>query len=176
MARVCLRTETLAVLAVRFGLHRLLHNRPSSLVDRIADLVADIESEPSLDHLLIAIDVWYAPQRARVAKLLADLFEAVVGAVFVDSGFDVAKTLHLIRTQWLHYVIERAMAVGPKIPLDVVLTFHKSKKHRGTVRVDAEFVHVEAMGFVSPSVPLESHIPVPEQCRQAAHLAMCNVP
>lgn len=166
LARVCVRTESLAVLAVRLGLHRLLQSRPSSLVDRIADAVADIEAEECLDRLLLDVHVWYAPQRERVIKLLADLFEAVVGAIFVDLRFDVSQTLHLLQTHLLRGLIERAIVAGVRCPLDIALTLHK--RWRGAVLVCDDEIHVEACDALFLSVPIDAARDAAEQCRSAA--------
>ena len=63
-----------------------------------------------------------------VPKTLADVLEAIVGAVFLDSGLDLAKVWEVFEP-WFRGVIEAYSADIPANPVKVVM-----EKLRGVFR------------------------------------------
>ncbi|MFS7998880.1 putative ribonuclease III [Helianthus anomalus] len=79
-------TEALARVAFKHGLHRFLRHEDPSLNERVQELMEGIKEHPLHSHGLI-----------NSPKILADIVEAVVGAVYVDTGlhetWEVVKNL-----------------------------------------------------------------------------------
>ncbi|KAJ0441482.1 putative ribonuclease III [Helianthus annuus] len=74
-------TEALARVAFKHGLHRFLRHEDPSLNERVQELMEGIKEHPLHSHGLI-----------NSPKILADIVEAVVGAVYVDTGLSIDET------------------------------------------------------------------------------------
>ncbi|KAJ0437123.1 putative ribonuclease III [Helianthus annuus] len=74
-------TEALARVAFKHGLHRFLRHEDPSLNERVQELMEGIKEHPLHSHGLI-----------NSPKILADIVEAVVGAVYVDTGLSIDDT------------------------------------------------------------------------------------
>ncbi|KAG0261648.1 Anaphase-promoting complex subunit 1 [Mortierella polycephala] len=76
----------LGAISIRWGLHKFLNHYSPTLISAIARTIVDIESkeEESKDKGLTG-EYWV---NINMPKVLGDVVESTIGAVFVDSGFD----------------------------------------------------------------------------------------
>uniref|UniRef100_A0A1D1YIY7 Ribonuclease 3-like protein 2 n=1 Tax=Anthurium amnicola TaxID=1678845 RepID=A0A1D1YIY7_9ARAE len=81
-------TEKLARAALRHGLYEHLRRSAPQLDGLVADFAAAVAREEDEDAQLAAI---YGGVSVRAPKVLADVVESVVAAVFVDTGFDLGE-------------------------------------------------------------------------------------
>ncbi|RDA96171.1 hypothetical protein CP533_1651, partial [Ophiocordyceps camponoti-saundersi (nom. inval.)] len=72
-------------LAVRLGLQRHLLMTTSSLMSQVAGYVAEMEMVAAAESR----EVWL--KTSAPPKALSDMLEALVGAIFVDSGYDMSR-------------------------------------------------------------------------------------
>ncbi|KAF8344148.1 uncharacterized protein EI90DRAFT_3284602 [Cantharellus anzutake] len=101
---------TLATLSVRsLSLHKYMLSASSKLESSIRSY---IEQSGNVPYAQLVVETWnYDPP-----KPLSDLFEAVIGAVFVDTSFDLERTFGVLRPLFAD-VLE---VVGPKMPRDPI--------------------------------------------------------
>ncbi|KAM0009554.1 putative ribonuclease III [Helianthus debilis subsp. tardiflorus] len=79
-------TEALARVALKHGLHRFLKHDDPSLKERVQELMEGIKEYPMHSHGLI-----------NSPKILADIVEAVVGAVYVDTDLSMDETWEVVK-------------------------------------------------------------------------------
>jgi endoribonuclease Dicer len=118
--------QTLAHLAVKkLGLHKLMlinNMQLNMAVDRSVSVLDSMSAEE------IVKNGWkYDPPKA-----LSDLFESVVGAVLVDSGYDYEKTAAV-----LEYVMEDVLEVlSPSLAKDPVSELMEWTASTGCTRIE----------------------------------------
>jgi endoribonuclease Dicer len=100
----------LAMLCVKLGLHVFLDHGPGALMHAVSDYCADLEElesrghgpphrDPEYGHLYPDPKLRWMSLQA--PKGLADLMESLLGAVYLDSGFDLNETGNVYRRAFL---------------------------------------------------------------------------
>lgn len=91
---------TLAGVIVRKGIHKFLRSESFQLAKEIQKFVnyqASRGNRVAFDeHVLLVTEDDYTSGSIDVPKAIGEMFESTVGAVFVDSGFDMSTTWKLI--------------------------------------------------------------------------------
>lgn len=124
---------TLAALSVKkLELHKYLFANSVALTKRLSE---DAEELKSVTYEDIALNDWkYDPP-----KVLADLFESIVGAIFVDSGFNFEYTRPIVE-RLMH---EALIVLRPEIPLDPVSSLLQWVAKSGCTKVKFTYVFLE---------------------------------
>ncbi|KAK9056777.1 hypothetical protein SSX86_024140 [Deinandra increscens subsp. villosa] len=100
-------TEALARVAFKHGLHRFLKHEDPSLKDRVEELMEGIKEHPLHSHGLI-----------NSPKILADIVEAVVGAVYVDTGLSMDETWEVVKSLLQPLTKPENLSLNPMMKLN----------------------------------------------------------
>lgn len=92
---------TLACIIVRNGLHKFLLSENcllSEAIKKFVDFQASKDNRIVLDQIILldTEDDTKAAESVDVPKVIGDIFESLIGAIFLDSGLDLAKTWDVI--------------------------------------------------------------------------------
>ncbi|XP_025991526.1 endoribonuclease dcr-1 [Solenopsis invicta] len=115
---------TFACLAVRYGLHiALLAYAPKldEIIDRFVKFQEDRDYvvNDELLYVLIEEEECNLVEYVDVPKVLGDLFESLIGAIYLDSGKDLVKIWEIIYTL-MHKEIDEFSRSIPKQPVRVI--------------------------------------------------------
>ncbi|XP_011632113.1 endoribonuclease Dicer isoform X1 [Pogonomyrmex barbatus] len=115
---------TFACLAVRYGLHiALLAYAPKlhEIIDRFVKFQEerDYVIDDELLYVLIEEDECNLAEYIDVPKVLGDLFESLIGAIYLDSGKNLTKTWEIIYSV-MHKEIDKFKRNIPKQPVRVI--------------------------------------------------------
>ncbi|XP_059489043.1 endoribonuclease Dicer-like isoform X2 [Neocloeon triangulifer] len=117
---------TFASLAVRYGFHTfLLENNPTlaSRIENFVEFQQRNNHKISDDHLLLIQECNVSIGIAlEVPKVLGDIFESIVGAVFLDCGKDFVETWRVIYPL-MKFAID---LFGTTVPKNAVRKLHES--------------------------------------------------
>ncbi|KAJ3014157.1 hypothetical protein HKX48_005310 [Thoreauomyces humboldtii] len=131
LRQAAVNNEALARLTVKLGLQKYLQHASLELAAEIDRYVAFVST----------VDAAADPQLAAMSgnKVLGDLFEAVAGAVYVDSGYDVEVMWRVVRPVMSGYMGMHATLDGvSKSPIRMVTEHFQGK---GFLISDLEFRH-----------------------------------
>ncbi|KAJ0441486.1 putative ribonuclease III [Helianthus annuus] len=100
-------TEALARVALKHGLHRFLKHDDPSLKERVQELMEGIKEYPMHSHGLI-----------NSPKILADIVEAVVGAVYVDTDLSMDETWEVVKNLLQPLTTPENLSLNPVMKLN----------------------------------------------------------
>ncbi|KAI3809736.1 hypothetical protein L1987_19336 [Smallanthus sonchifolius] len=100
-------TEALARVAFKHGLHKFLKHDEPSLKERVQELMEGIK-----EHPLHSCGLINSP------KILADIVEAVVGAVYVDTDFSMVKTWEVVKNLLQPLTTPENLSLNPVMKLN----------------------------------------------------------
>ncbi|XP_060199818.1 ribonuclease 3-like protein 2 isoform X2 [Lycium barbarum] len=117
-------TEKLARVAVRHGLYNYLRHNSAILDEKVKEFVITVQQEEKME--------FYGGD-IKAPKVLADIVESIMGAVYLDCGFDV-NALWMIFRRLLEPII--MLNVLEEQPQPVTMLFGLSKKDGKQVDVE----------------------------------------
>lgn len=143
---------TLACVVVRNGIHKFLRSQNLLLSEAIKKFV---EYQTSQGHqivldqiiLLDAEENTQSAESVDIPKVIGDIFESIVGAVFLDSGLDLAVTWQVIYGL-LQNELHEFMA---DVPMQIVRQLFEFEKGKA----EPKFFKVQEIDQESVGVPLE---------------------
>ncbi|XP_011871131.1 PREDICTED: endoribonuclease Dicer [Vollenhovia emeryi] len=115
---------TFACLAVRYGLHTaLLAYAPKlhEIIDRFVKFqeARDFQVNDELLYVLIEEDECNLSEYIDVPKVLGDIFESLIGGIYLDSGKNLTKVWEIIYS-FMHKEIDEFSKNIPKQPVRVI--------------------------------------------------------
>ncbi|KAL4555723.1 hypothetical protein LXL04_038351 [Taraxacum kok-saghyz] len=116
-------TEKLARVAVRNGLYKYVRHRDTVLSDKVGKFVNVVEEE---EYMVVHGGQMKAP------KVLADIVESIIGAVFIDCGRDIQRLWLIIR-----HLLEPLVMLNvlEKQPQPITMLFEACQKEGKTVDI-----------------------------------------
>ncbi|XP_033221777.1 endoribonuclease Dicer isoform X2 [Belonocnema kinseyi] len=142
---------TFACLAVRYGLHTALLSYVPLLHEIINRFVKFQEErnhaiDDELLWILLEEDECNLAEHVDVPKVLGDIFESFIGAIYIDSGKDLLKVWQIVYSL-MHIEFELFCATVPKQPVRVIY------ETQGARPIFLKAKQIESTGQVM--VPLE---------------------
>ncbi|GAB2295131.1 hypothetical protein Dimus_029305 [Dionaea muscipula] len=98
-------TEKLARVAVHHGLYRYIRHNAPTLSDKVRDFVIFVENEGQASV--------YAG-KLKAPKVLADIVEAIIAAVYIDVNFDLVALWRVIEVLWEPIVTLETLQAQPQ--------------------------------------------------------------
>lgn len=155
-------TEKLARVAMRLELHKFLRHRMQLLEKQIEDFAEDISKYPLHSNGLV-----YAP------KVLADIVESIVGAVYIDSKCCLDTVWKVFKDLLEPITIPQTLGINPVTELyelcqkrSWTVKFENSWKKSATIKV---YVQQQLVGQATYAVKKE----IAE--KRAAKDALCHI-
>ncbi|XP_063981181.1 endoribonuclease Dicer-like [Diachasmimorpha longicaudata] len=141
---------TFACLSVKFGLHTGLLAYAPKLTDAIDKFVSFQDEKgykvgDDLHWILLEEDECNMAEYAEVPKILGDLFESVIGAIYLDTNKNLKKVWEILYCM-MHEEIKN---FSEKIPKDPVKCVYEAQG------AHCRFLKVETLSCGSIMVPLE---------------------
>ncbi|KAG2220792.1 hypothetical protein INT45_012461, partial [Circinella minor] len=103
LKRACVNNHILGIICARNQLHTEIIHCSSELVKALELFHCDLENMDSIDDGDNVGEVW---ADMTIPKVLGDVVESMLGAVFVDAGFDIAAVETLFE-KWMIPIYER---------------------------------------------------------------------
>lgn len=100
LKRACVNNHILGIICVRNQLHTQIIHYSSQLVKALEQFHWELENMDSTDKDNVG-EVW---ADMTIPKVLGDVVESMLGAVFVDAGFDMAPVERLFENGWCPFM------------------------------------------------------------------------